>query len=211
MANLDIGAAATVILAVSVATERLVTIVKTAVPEWFADERKTDAKEVDLIADRWRRLRVQGVAFLCAWVTTTMLTDGMKPLGQIMINGQPFWTPWLALLASGGSAFWAQVVGYSSALKDVAVTRKALESLAFTQRAREAGATPIDSGRVARGTEDRFQIHVEERLRELRRQPPPATAFISSSGGASVGERARSLHRLHSTPPTAAEFLPNGT
>lgn len=39
------------ILAVSLASDRLVTMIKTLAPEYLADEAKTEVQEADLVAD----------------------------------------------------------------------------------------------------------------------------------------------------------------
>lgn len=148
-----LSALAATLLAISLATERAVAILKTLLPEMFEAEKKTDAKEVDLPADRWRRLAVQAIAYLAAWATSAFLVRGMSwwdglTQGSVLDTGLP--SALVALLASGGSAFWAQVVGYTSALKDATVARRATESLRFTEQALAMGRTPIDSGRVAR-------------------------------------------------------------
>jgi hypothetical protein len=161
----DLSATVAMLLTISLATERLVSVVKTLSPTWFADEKKNEAKEVDLIADRWRRIRVQLVAFLCAWVTAAFLvkvTEGQSfNFIEAVFNGTvdlgtiepPTWI--VGLLASGGSAFWAQVVGYTSAVKDIAVTNCARTSLEFTATAEAMGRAPIDSGVVASAAERR--------------------------------------------------------
>jgi hypothetical protein len=104
------------ILAISLATERLVVIVKTVFPQ-LGEERPPAPGETADEADRMRRLSVLGVAYLCALVTAWLIADGWTieyGAGRrvISIFG-------VALLASGGSAFWTQVVGFASAAKDV--------------------------------------------------------------------------------------------
>jgi hypothetical protein len=180
MAIADFQDLSAAIAAISVATERLVTIVKTAAPRLFAEEHKTDAKEVDLHADRWRRLRVLAVAFLCAWVTTGLLADttasdvgwSFHPFGRVTVGSRALSVLFIALLATGGSAFWTQVVGYLGALKDVTQTAKATKSLAFQAQALDMGLTPRDSGIVARSAPGSVTAAQKQLLETLRKQPP---------------------------------------
>jgi len=174
----DLSSTLALLLAVSLATERLVAVVKTVLPEWFADEKKTDAKEVDLRADRWRRVRVQAVAFGGAWMTASLLagdqnrTPLLEPWALVTAGTIQIPAPIVALLASGGSAFWAQLVGYAGAVKDIAVTQKAAMSLEFQAQAQEMGVTPMDSGRVAGRTGAEVPHKQSELLQRLRADAP---------------------------------------
>jgi hypothetical protein len=136
----DISTLIALILAVSLASERLVTMLKTLMPEWLADEKKTSTQEVDLVADRWRRFVVIIMAFLAAWLTATFLTKGYAPLGEVVIEGQGHInTLLLGLLASGGSAFWSSILGYSKAVKDIKVQTRAKENLQFHEEVKSLG------------------------------------------------------------------------
>lgn len=104
------------LLAISLATERLVVIAKTLLPR-LGEERPPAPGESADEADRARRLTVLGVAYLCALITAWLIADGWTieygaSRREISIFG-------VALLASGGSAFWTQIVGFASAAKDV--------------------------------------------------------------------------------------------
>jgi hypothetical protein len=139
----DLAAVAAVLLALSLTTERLVAIVKTMAPGWFAEPPAGEGTEADPIADRGRRLRVQMVAFASAWITASFLVApeaaGLAGWITAPVEGIGLPVPLVALLASGGSAFWAQVVGYSSAVKDnaqeVRASRDAAASAAAGQTA----------------------------------------------------------------------------
>jgi hypothetical protein len=139
----DLAAVAAVLLALSLTTERLVTVAKTMAPGWFAEPPAGEDTEADPTADRWRRLRVQTVAFASAWLTASFLVapDAAGPMpwltGSVEGIGLP--VPLVALLASGGSAFWAQVVGYSSAVKDNA------QEVRASRDAANAAAVPTAS------------------------------------------------------------------
>ena len=148
---------ATTLLAISLASERVVTIAKTAFLIWLADEKKTDAQEVDLVADRTRRLIVLAIAFASSWVTASFLADGdgvakligVVPFGNAPTNfGIPVWI--IGLLASGGSSLWSNFLGYTKAVKDVQTQRKASEGLTYSKAAKEQGLITYDSGNAAR-------------------------------------------------------------
>jgi hypothetical protein len=180
----NLEALTALILSISLATERLVVAVKTTSPTWFADEKKTAANETDRIADRWRRIRVLLTAFIVAFALATLIAD--QPItGLGFLDGLPFWasygagenggkiaTPLLALLASGGSAFWTSVVGFVSAARDVRVQQRAAEGLEFRNEAERRGVAPVDSGASASGT--------GKRQKQLSEAPDPtekASAF----------------------------------
>lgn len=131
----DLSATVAVLLAVSLATERWVAIVKTVFPALAEEKVDADGK-TDLVADRPRRLVVQAAALAGAWmVTAFMAGKGVLTwnafLGPVNAGMVVIPAPVVALLASGGSAFWTQVVQFAGAVKDVAVTRKALEIQEF--------------------------------------------------------------------------------
>jgi hypothetical protein len=151
----DLGAMLALLLAVSLATERLVTIAKTTFPQGLADDRRNEAGEVDLVADRSRRLVLQAVALVGAWITSALIASRgqLTPeafLGVVHAGTVAIPAPVVALLACGGSAFWAQVVQYVGAVKDIAATRRASESLVYRRQAEGMGVTPVASGQAAR-------------------------------------------------------------
>lgn len=153
----DLSALAAVLLAISLATERLVTIIKTVFPR-LADEQKTEAQEVDLTRDKWRRFGIQVIAFLCAWITSAFLAEGGFDLrgnvgitsgeGRLLIP-----VALLAILASGGSAFWNNVLGYTKAVKDIRIQERAVANLRFHELAEAHGAIAVDGGVTARSPE----------------------------------------------------------
>jgi hypothetical protein len=125
-----------VVLAVSLATERLVAITKTVFPQ--LDDARPWSNE------QMRRLVVQLVALLAAWVSAALFVDGDLSLAQALVhrigtggNGVP--VPLVALLATGGSAFWSQVVQYSSSVKTIAAVRRDV-AVARHGATREGGA-----------------------------------------------------------------------
>jgi len=107
----------TLLLATSLATERLIAIVKTAVP-WLATENTTAEREVDLNADKQRRLILQGLAVVASYVTVSLVFDTWCPWKKVELGEWSYYQGVLAFLGSAGSAFWAGVVGYVKEVKD---------------------------------------------------------------------------------------------
>lgn len=105
----------TFLAAISLATERLVVIVKTAFP-WLGAKSAAKPGQSEDEADRGRRLIVLGVAYLCALATGWIVADGWTI--EFGSQGRSISIFGVALLACGGSAFWAQMVGFASAAKD---------------------------------------------------------------------------------------------
>ncbi len=127
----------TLILAVSLAAERLVAILKTAVPQLRSAENNSLAakagegkKDPGMAGDRMRPLIVMGIAFAASWVTSAFLTGGdFNLFGKIPFGSadNPAEIPVLimALLASGGSEFWKNILGYTKALRDIKIGDRA--------------------------------------------------------------------------------------
>jgi hypothetical protein len=100
----------TLVLALSIASERLVEILKGFFP-WL------DQKSSDSTAEGWRRAILQILAVvsgvLTAWLASGYLpTEIVKPDEVWKIIG-------LGLLASGGSGFWNSILDYFTGLKDI--------------------------------------------------------------------------------------------
>lgn len=100
---------AALIVALSVASERLVEIVKGYVP--YLNKAKDD-----LVEESRRRSMIQLLAVV-AGITTSFLAAPALPPETIPDN----WMSKLALglLASGGSGFWNSIQGYVSQAKEV--------------------------------------------------------------------------------------------
>lgn len=139
------------VLAISLATERLVTILKTVFAQWLADPPPVSPKATNPALDWRRRFAVQLVAFSCAWITVGFVAyDGRgfaaSMLGRVPAPGLGGFTlpsPLLALLASGGSAFWSGLLGYTQAVKDSKRTDTA------TAAARLTSAGVVDTAAAA--------------------------------------------------------------
>jgi hypothetical protein len=117
-----------VVLAISLATERLVVVIRTPqtifglVPlgAWLNNENKEHPEQ-----DGPRRLVMQLLSFLCALFTVGWLAAGpWNPLASISLASQtvPLWL--LAVLATGGSSFWKNVLGYTKAVRDIRIEEK---------------------------------------------------------------------------------------
>ena len=115
-----------VLLVVSLATERLVLAIRTpdklfwCIPlgKWLNDEEKESDYNIGS-----RRLVVQFMSFLCALFTVGWLAGGGKwdALASIDIGGQAFPLWLLAILATGGSSFWKNILGYTKAVRDIRI------------------------------------------------------------------------------------------
>ena len=135
-------------LTLSLASERLVTIAKTAFP-WLADEQLDDSQQPDPQADRPRRLTVQGLAFAASYLTAAVTTQTHWPtdVSKIGDYSLPLWG--IALLASGGSAFWSSILGYAKAAKEAQQALQATNKLRLIDEASAARAS-VGGGRVPR-------------------------------------------------------------
>jgi hypothetical protein len=110
----------TLMLAISLATERFVTLVKSFVP-WLAEERKDATGLKDPVQERRRTVAVQIISLLGAYLTTSLVNKGFC-LDKDFCFGTPnvcFPAGIIALLSTGGSAFWSHLLGYANAVKDI--------------------------------------------------------------------------------------------
>ena len=132
-------------ITLSLASERLVTICKTAFP-WLDKEIMKDTLEPDPDRDRTRRLAVQAIAFSACYLTGAVTTNTHWPFDVSKVGDYslPLWG--IALLASGGSAFWSSILGYTRAAKEaqqaLQATRKIRLGHDVVQAAREADGDP---------------------------------------------------------------------
>ena len=103
------------ILGVSVAGERLVSLVKTVIP-WLAGSTQP-VPPADSTMDNIRKVILMILAFLSCLATALLIKpDSIPPV-------------LLALLASGGSAFWTSILGYTKAVSDIKSQQKAQEKV----------------------------------------------------------------------------------
>jgi hypothetical protein len=127
------------LLSISLAAERLVTILKTIWPTCLATEKKKETGEIDGLKDALRRLALQMIAIFACWITAAFLADGgLNMLGHIKVGSGTSSTSIpvfiVGLLSSGGSAFWNSLLGYTKAVKDARTIQAARERLEFNIR-----------------------------------------------------------------------------
>lgn len=148
------------LLAISLAAERLVTIVKTAIPRLNEPAKNPATGEEDSRRDKWRRLAVQALALIAAWITSALLGSAdNQTLGQFFFSNKipyadgkslPVWL--VAFLGSGGSAFWTQILGYTKAVREVkqqnAAEATATRTLASAQGVAVSRATQLQDPAV---------------------------------------------------------------
>jgi hypothetical protein len=140
----NLSAFAVILLSISLASERLVTIIKTLFPK-LADEKKNEAQQTDLVKDKWRRFVVQIIAFISSWVTSAFLVKGgFDLLGSVELAKQMPSVPVfvLGILASGGSSLWNNVLLYTKAVKDIRISDGAGSNLELAEKTEQLGATP---------------------------------------------------------------------
>ena len=111
---------ATLLGALSVASERLVEIIKGFVP-WL------DAKKDEVRAEGRRRLVLHGLAIVAGICTAFLARDamgGVLPETLVVSEaGKPtvslLGTVGFGVLASGGSGLWNSVLGYANKVKEI--------------------------------------------------------------------------------------------
>lgn len=107
----DLTPIVTAIIALSVAAERVVEIIKGMIP-WLGNEQE-DAK-----AEGRRHAALQALAAaagIFVALLATPVTDAVVPAGQ----GHGVTVVAMGLLASGGSGFWNSILGYVGNLKEL--------------------------------------------------------------------------------------------
>ena len=112
--NIELATAVvSVILALSVASERLVEIIKGLVP-WLNVPASTEAEEGR------RRSALQFLAVVCAVLTAYLAGDYVKAVVTLPESISETWAVLgLGLLASGGSGLWNSVLTYLGKVKDI--------------------------------------------------------------------------------------------
>ncbi len=108
MDNLSLAVA--ILVALSVASERLVEIIKGMIPFLANKIEDNPAKE------RWRKVVLQvlavGAGIFTAWLAKDVINAAFPNWGF-----QGIWA--LGLLASGGSGFWNSIAAYLLKVKDI--------------------------------------------------------------------------------------------
>lgn len=136
-----------ILLAIALASERLIAILKTIIPP-LAEQQTTPAGEVDLKQDKGRRLTLQLLAIVTSYVSVGLAFNTWSPLST-PIADIPVSVLALTLLGSGGSAFWSSVMGYVKAVKDIKTTQRADTILKYRLNAQQSGVSALGTGEVA--------------------------------------------------------------
>lgn len=111
MTPTDITNAVSLLAALSVATERLVEIIKGSIP-WLNLQGKSGNQE------GWRQATLHLLAAVCGIVTAYLANSAVQgaiPAGWSTGGGICV----IGLLASGGSGFWNSILSYAKAAKDI--------------------------------------------------------------------------------------------
>ena len=130
----NISSIVALLSALSIASERLVEIIKGTVP-WL-NTAKNDPN-----AEGWRQAALRVLAAL-AGVATAWLASTAQAVGNLIPSNPGAWIV-LGLLASGGSGFWNSIQGYVNQAKAAktaeAATKQAVASQTAVVRATPAG------------------------------------------------------------------------
>jgi hypothetical protein len=102
------------ILALSLVTERIVAFLKQVIPALDEAAGAVDLAKADG-GERGRRIAVQLIAVLAAGGALLM----MEASFTVHVAGRPYPLWFLAILGSGGSSFWSQVLGFTRAARDL--------------------------------------------------------------------------------------------
>lgn len=122
------------LLALSLVTERAITTFKTLIP-LLAEPSNAHLLPINRPQDRIRRFTVQVLAFAVAWAAAATLSGGNwwsgvvgdVPIGSTPSPALPTWT--FGLLATGGSAFWSNLLGIATATKDLRLQQRTANGL----------------------------------------------------------------------------------
>jgi hypothetical protein len=107
----DFGSVLSLMLGLSVASERLVELIKGLIGSNWLNEHKKDPKK-----ELRRRVAIQILATACGMVTAYLARDAV-----ILVIGSSDWPTCLVLglLASGGSGLWNALLDWSKYAKDI--------------------------------------------------------------------------------------------
>ena len=117
MSTETLTAIVTLLVALSVASERLVEIIKGFV-SWLNEEQKTADGKTDNRREGYRKAVLQILAVLAGIFTAWIAQPAIEAADIQGLDG--FWGILaLGLLASGGSGFWNSVLTYVKTVKDL--------------------------------------------------------------------------------------------
>jgi hypothetical protein len=139
-----IAAFVSVLVALSVASERIVEILKKIFPKLDQTlEKKKESYRQSLI-----HILAAGVGILIAWITKDQIA------AMLPEKWTPFATSWpgyslLGIMSSGGSAFWNSVLDMIRAIKISRAARAEMAVLELNERRRELGMKPLAKAAMA--------------------------------------------------------------
>ena len=123
----------TYLVAVSLATERLVTLFK--FPSLSEEKRDANGNIIQR-EEKWRTFKVQLMSLVAAYITVSLLNNSFDPTEPICVSegsGSCWPAGVVALLSTGGSAFWNSVLGYASAVKDAKKQEKEQQKIVLME------------------------------------------------------------------------------
>ena len=130
----SLTAVVTLLLTLSIASERLVEIIKGLVP--FLNKEITD----DAKREGWRKATLQCLAVVSGILTAYLAKPVIPDFASLKLNGTGAYFA-LGLLASGGSGFWNSILTYVTKLKDI----KGAQAEKAKVEANEAKKAPVAS------------------------------------------------------------------
>ena len=113
MDTTQLTAVVTLLVALSVASERLVEIVKGVVP-WLNQEIKNSPTK-----EGWRKASLQLLAVAAGILTASLSKDAIPDFVSAQFSDGKVSYLALGLLASGGSGLWNSILNYAAGLKGV--------------------------------------------------------------------------------------------
>jgi hypothetical protein len=155
----DITKLISLILAISVAGERLVMLFKTQFP-WLAGAPNA-TQAADPNVEKKRKVILMLLSFVCCTLTAILLAASNGywyinlggSIGEVTVF-------LFGLLGTGGSAFWTSILGYVKSVDDIKVQQK-LQKVMETQEMRFS----INKARL--------ESRADATLRQMRSVPPP--------------------------------------
>jgi len=143
----DITKLVTLILGISISGERLVTLIKTIIPSLAAPPVSAGDQPADSGKEIIKKIILMAIAFLCCYLTAYLINGSSN--APVVVGGLTIPVYFLGLLASGGSAFWTNILGYLSSLKDLTTQQGVATKMAI--RARLAGVAAFDHALTKEG------------------------------------------------------------
>ena len=123
-----------VILSISLASERLVTFLKSVFP-YLAGPQAPDIPDPNSNEEKVRKITLMIISFLTAWIAASFLNGKFDLFDGLDTKIENIKIPFLiiGLMASGGSAFWNSLLSYVKASRDVTQQQNFQESVRSKQ------------------------------------------------------------------------------